>query len=130
MTMTIVGIGLDLVRIDRIRAITERWQERFLRRLYTEAERRYCYRHASPYASLAGRFAAKEAVLKALGTGWSAGVSWLDIQILNSPAGRPVATVGGRAADLLREAGVTGIHVSLSHDAEYAIAEALLTTDG
>lgn len=127
--MKIVGIGLDLVRIDRIRAITERWQERFLRRLYTEAERRYCYRRVSPYASLAGRFAAKEAVLKALGTGWSAGVSWLDIQVLNDPAGRPVATVAGRAADLLREAGVTGIHVSLSHDAEYAIAEAVLTKE-
>src|SRR5881397_1714027 len=82
----------------------------------------------SPYASLAGRFAVKEAILKALGTGWSAGVRWSDIQVLNDSAGRPVATVHGRVGALVREAGVTGIHVSLSHDAEYAIAEAVLTS--
>ena len=127
--MKIVGIGLDLVRIARIRAITERWQERFLQRLYTDAERQYCFRLSSPYASLAGRFAVKEAILKALGTGWSAGVRWSDIQVLNDSAGRPVATVHGRVGALVREASVTGIHVSLSHDAEYAIAEAVLTSD-
>ena len=119
----------DLVRIARIRAITDRWQERFLQRLYTDAERQYCFRLTSPYASLAGRFAVKEAILKALGTGWSAGVRWVDIQVLNDSTGRPVATVDGRVGALMREAGVTGIHVSLSHDAEYAIAEAVLTKD-
>ncbi|MDA2911160.1 MAG: holo-ACP synthase [Nitrospirales bacterium] len=127
--MAIVGIGLDLVRIARIRSLTERWQERFLNRLYTDEERHYCFRRALPYASLAGRFAAKEAILKALGTGWSVGVRWLDIQVLNDSAGRPVATVYGRVADLTREHHVTGIHVSLSHDDEYAIAEAVLTND-
>lgn len=127
--MRIIGIGLDLVSIDRIRALTERWQDRLLRRLYTEGERRYCLERASPYASLAGRFAAKEAVLKALGTGWSNGVSWLDIQVLNDHAGRPVAAVDGRVAALFREAGISGVHISLSHDAHYAIAEAILTSD-
>jgi holo-[acyl-carrier protein] synthase len=127
--MAIVGIGLDLVRIARIQAIAERWQDRFLRRLYTEEERRLSSRRTSPYSFLAGRFAAKEAILKALGTGWSAGIRWLDIQVLNDATGRPVATVDGRARTLMREAGITGILISLSHDGEYAIAEALLTRD-
>lgn len=127
--MTIVGIGLDLVKIDRVRAIAERWQARFLDRLYTEAERRYCLARPAPYASLAGRFAAKEAVLKALGTGWSDGISWHDIQVLNDRTGRPRATVSGRVKTLMKRAGVTNIHVSLSHDTDYAVAEAVLTKD-
>ncbi len=128
--MRIVGIGLDLVKIERIRALADRWQERFLARLYTEAERRYCFDRASPYASLAGRFAAKEAVLKAIGTGWSAGISWQDIQVLNDGSGKPVALVQGRTGALLQEAGVTDIHISLSHDADYAIAQVVLTQEG
>jgi holo-[acyl-carrier protein] synthase len=127
--MRIVGIGLDLVKIERIRALADRWQERFLERLYTEAERRYCFDRASPYASLAGRFAAKEAVLKAIGTGWSAGISWQDIQVLNDGSGKPVAHVQGRAGALLQETGVTDIHISLSHDADYAIAQVVLTKE-
>jgi len=125
----ICGIGIDIVRIDRIRAIAKRWQARFLDRLYTEAERRYCLARPSPYASFAGRFAAKEAVLKALGTGWADGVSWHDIQVLNDRAGRPRTTVSGRVKTLMKRAGVTDIHVSLSHDTDYAVAEAVLTKD-
>lgn len=127
--MRIIGIGLDLVKIERIRALAERWRERFLERLYTEAERRYCFERVSPYASLAGRFAAKEAILKAMGTGWSAGISWQDIQVVNDRSGKPVAQVQGRAGALLREAGVTDIHISLSHDADYAIAQVVLTKE-
>ena len=127
--MHIFGIGLDLVKISRVQAMIERWQDRFLLRLYTDAERELSAKRTSPYAFLAGRFAAKEAVLKALGTGWSNGVSWLDIQVLNDMNGRPVATVEGRTAALVREAGITGIYVSLSHDADYAIAEAVLTKE-
>jgi holo-[acyl-carrier protein] synthase len=127
--MSIVGIGVDLVKIARIQALAERWQDRFLHRIYTDAERRACLERASPYASLAGRFAAKEAVLKALGTGWSEGLSWRDIQILNDGRGRPVVSVQGKADVLVRSAGVTQIHVSLSHDADYAIAQAILTAD-
>lgn len=127
--MTIVGIGLDLVKVDRVRALAERWQDRFLSRLYTEAERQACLKKAAPYASLAARFAAKEAVLKALGTGWSEGISWRDIQVLNDRTGRPQATVTGRVRTLMRRAGVTGIHLSLSHDADYAVAQAVLVKD-
>lgn len=122
----IVGIGLDLVKIDRVRAIAERWKARFLDRLYTPAERRYCMARPSPYASLAGRFAAKEALLKALGTGWSGGIRWHDIQVLNDRSGRPRATVSGRVKTLLKRAGVTDIHLSLSHDTDYAVAQVVL----
>lgn len=127
--MPIVGIGLDLVKIARVEAIARRWQGRFLQRVYTEDERRVSFSRAWPYASLAGRFAAKEAMLKALGTGWTAGVSWQDIQVLNDIQGRPIATVQGRTATLAQQAGVTCIHVSLSHDGDYAIAEVILTND-
>jgi len=125
----IVGIGVDLVNIDRVRVIAERWRERFLSRLYTDAERRDCLARPSPYASLAGRLAAKEAVLKALGTGWSDGIRWRDIQVLNDRSGCPHATVSGRVQALMLRAGVTGIHVSVSHDADYAVAQAVLTND-
>ncbi|MEP6887661.1 MAG: holo-ACP synthase [Nitrospirales bacterium] len=127
--MSIVGIGLDLVNIARLEAIARRWQDRFLQRVYTEDERRASFGRAWPYASLAGRFAAKEAMLKALGTGWSSGVSWQDIQVLNEAGGRPVATVQGRTGVLVQQAGVTRIHVSLSHDGGYAIAEVILTDE-
>ncbi len=127
--MRIVGIGLDLVNIPRVRAMTERWQDRFLTRLFTAQERTYCLQKASPYASLAGRFAAKEAVLKALGTGWANGIRWTEIQVLNDRGGRPVATADGRVGSLLRDAGVTDIQISLSHDTDYAIAEAILVAD-
>lgn len=128
--MKIVGIGLDLVKISRVRDLAETWQDRFLDRVYSPAERDDCLRRAAPYASLAGRFAAKEAILKALGTGWARGIRWQDIQVLNDGTGRPRAVVGGRAGALLREAGVTAVHVSLSHDTDYAVAEAILTSDG
>jgi holo-[acyl-carrier protein] synthase len=127
--MSIVGIGLDLVNIARVEAMARRWQDRFLERVYTEDERRSSFGRPSPYASLAGRFAAKEAMLKALGTGWSGGVSWQDIQVLNEMGGRPVATVQGRTGILAQQAGVTRIHVSLSHDGDYAIAEVILTNE-
>jgi holo-[acyl-carrier protein] synthase len=127
--MTIVGIGVDLVSVDRVRAITQRWQDRFLERVYSDAERQDCFRRTVPYASLAGRFAAKEAILKALGVGWAAGVRWRDVQVLNDAKGRPVARVHGRVRSLIEDAGITHIHVSLSHDGSYAMAQAILTRE-
>ncbi|MBM4119970.1 MAG: holo-ACP synthase [Nitrospira sp.] len=126
----IVGIGLDLVKIDRVRTIADRWKARFLDRLYTPTERRACMKKASPYASLAGRFAAKEALLKALGIGWADGVRWRDIEVLNDRSGRPRATVSGRVKTLMTRAGVTDIQLSLSHDTDYAVAQVVLTKDG
>ncbi len=125
--MKIIGIGLDLVSIPRMRAITERWRDQFLTRLFTQAERDYCLKRAAPYASLAARFAAKEAVLKALGTGWTGGIRWVDIQVVNDASGKPTAQVSGRVKELMAGLGATRIHVSLAHEAEYAIAEVMLT---
>lgn len=125
--MTIVGIGLDLVQIARVQSIAERWRDRFLSRVYTDRERAECLARVSPYASLAGRFAVKEAVLKALGTGWSGGISWRDIEITRTADGRPVAATSGRVHELMQAAGVRDIHISLSHDAEYAVGQAILT---
>jgi holo-[acyl-carrier protein] synthase len=127
--MKIIGIGLDLIRIDRVRLLAERWKDRFLQRVFTETERRYCFGCSSPYPSLAARFAVKEAVLKALGTGWSQGVRWLDIEVRNDAAGRPLVSVGGRTQQLLFQRGATQIHISLSHDGDYAVGEAILTGD-
>jgi len=125
--VTIVGVGLDLVQIARVQSIAERWHDRFLNRVYTERERDECLARVSPYASLAGRFAVKEAVLKALGTGWSGGISWRDIEITRTSDGRPVAATSGRVRELMQAAGVRDIHISLSHDAEYAVGQAILT---
>jgi holo-[acyl-carrier protein] synthase len=127
--MKIIGVGLDLVSIPRIRSITERWRDQFLTRLFTQAERDYCLRRAAPYASLAARFAAKEAVLKALGTGWTAGIRWVDIQVVNDSTGKPTAQVSGRVKELMAGLGATTIHVSLAHEADYAIAEVVLTAE-
>src|SRR5579884_2319668 len=128
--MSILGVGIDIVHIPRLRLIAERWQDKFLGRVYTEAERSIVRRRAAPYASLAGRFAAKEAILKALGTGWSDGISWRDIEVLNDAAGKPVATVSGKTSALMARAGVTEIHLTLAHDTDYAIAQVILTDDG
>lgn len=127
--MKVIGIGLDLVSIPRIRAMTERWRDQFLTRLFTEAEREYCLRRAAPYASLAARFAAKEAVLKALGTGWTGGIRWVDIQVINDQSGKPVAHVSGRVREIMAGLGATRVHLSLAHEADYAIAEAMVTAD-
>ena len=127
--MKIIGIGLDLVRVDRVRTAAERWKDRFINRVFTETERRYCFERSSPYASLAARFAVKEAVLKALGTGWSQGIRWVDIEVRNDSSGRPSAKIGGRTEQLLRERGATSIHISLSHDGDYAVGEAVLMAD-
>ena len=124
--MTIIGIGIDLVHIPRIQSLLERWESRFLERLFTDAEQRQCLTRSVPYASLAGRFAVKEALLKALGTGWAGGIAWRDIEVVNAPSGQPIATVHGRVQTLMNQMGATQILVSLSHDKDYAIAQVIL----
>ncbi|HUI44947.1 MAG TPA: holo-ACP synthase [Nitrospirota bacterium] len=121
----IIGIGVDLVKIDRIdRAGKSRVG--FLERVFTENEREYCSRQKFPAQHYAGRFAAKEAVLKAIGTGWSAGVKWTDMEILHGEGGGPIVNVSGRVKDLMDLKGVKQILLSYSHDEGYAVAQVVL----
>ncbi len=117
----ILGIGIDLVEVGRIeRALLK--GDRFTRRLYTAAEIAYCTRHKEPARHFAARFAAKEAGMKALGTGWSNGVGWRDFEVRLDPRGRPLLTITGRAAELAKAMGTTHSVVSLAHDGGMATA--------
>jgi holo-[acyl-carrier protein] synthase len=112
----ITGIGIDLVENARIRGSLERFGDRFLSRIYTEAEKEYCNKSASPAIHFAARFAAKEAAFKALGTGWSAGVKWKDIEVKRLPSGKPELHLHGEALAIATSQGATRFHVSLTHD--------------
>lgn len=121
----IVGIGTDIVSVERIRAAIERHGERFLQKIFTPAEVEYCGARRRKFEHLAGRFAAKEAVLKALGTGASGGATLKDVEVTSDAAGRPAATLHGDTLRLAREQGITGLHVSISHVEEFATAVAV-----
>lgn len=121
----IAGIGIDLIEIHRMKAAIE--SPLFVQRIFTPAEKEYCEgRGRQNAASYAARFAAKEAVMKALGTGLSGGGTWHDIEVLPDSLGKPVMKLTGVFGQLANEMGVTCIHVSLSHAREYATAQVLL----
>ena len=120
--MRIVGIGVDATEIERILAIYERNREAFLARVYTPREREYCMAKKNFGESLAARWAAKEAVMKALGTGWAQGVAWNDIETLNLPTGAPTLELSGGALDVARKLGVVEWKISLTHTKSEAIA--------
>jgi holo-[acyl-carrier protein] synthase len=122
----IVAIGIDLVEIARIEEVFARRGDRFRARVFTDDEIIYCERRASKFASYAARFAAKEATMKALGTGWSEGVGWMDIEVVSGPNGAPALQLHRRALERLREIGATKAHVSLTHSGSLAMAEVLL----
>jgi len=123
--MSVVGHGVDLVECRRIGEIWRRHGEAFLRRVYTPAERAYCLDCRAPVVRLAGRWAAKEAVLKALGTGWRGGIEFVDIEVLPDGLGRPHVQLRGRTADLARTLGISHMLVSISHTEDYALASAI-----
>lgn len=122
----IVGTGIDIAEVPRIRQAIERFGDRFLRRIYTAGEIRYCDSKANRIERYAARFAAKEAAMKALGTGWSHGVRWRDCEVARLPSGRPTITFHGRAGEIAAKLGVRNAALSLSHTAEQAIAQVLL----
>lgn len=121
----VAGIGVDLVHVPRIRRAIERWQERFLERVFTAEEVAYARRRRDPAEHLAARFAAKEATLKALGTGLSLGVRWREVEVRRVRGEPPRLVLSGRTAALGAARGVRAFHVSLAHDGEYAIAQVL-----
>ncbi len=122
----IVGSGIDLAEIGRIQTSMDRYGQRFLGRVYTSAEQAYCLRKRKAAESFAARFAAKEAGAKALGTGISFGVSWLEIEVVRESSGRPTLRFHGRAAQIAALLGVTRAALSITHTAELAMASVVL----
>ena len=122
----IIGTGIDIAEVPRIRQSIERFGDRFLRRIYSPGEIRYCDSKANRVERYAARFAAKEATMKALGTGWSHGVRWRDWEVVRLPGGRPTITFHGKAGEIAARLGVKNAALSLSHTAEQAIAQVIL----
>jgi holo-[acyl-carrier protein] synthase len=122
----IVGIGTDLAEVERIGASIERWGDRFLNRVFTPGEQRYASTKANAAERFAARFAAKEAGMKAIGTGWRAGVTWQDFEIVNERSGRPVLRLSGAALKFSRQLGAKRVSVSLTHTSEVAFAVVIL----
>jgi holo-[acyl-carrier protein] synthase len=122
----IVGTGIDLVEIDRIHHAIQRFGPRFLNRVYTSAEQAYCLRKRKSAESFAARFAAKEAGAKALGTGISFGVSWLEFEVVREFSGRPILRFHGRAAQIAARLGVARAALSLTHTGALAQASVVL----
>jgi holo-[acyl-carrier protein] synthase len=122
----ILGSGIDLVEIRRIQQSLERYGQRFLDRVYTSAEQAYCLRKRKAAESLAARFAAKEAGAKALGTGISRGVNWLEIEVTREPGGRPTLHFHGRAAEIAARMGVVHAALSITHTADLSMANVIL----
>ena len=123
--MEIVAHGIDLVDCPRIEQMIERHGERFIRRVFTDAEQAYAEANKNEVEKLAGRFAAKEAVLKLMGTGWRGKIAWTDIEIINNAAGQPEVTLGGEVRKIADKLGIKHISVSITHTANFAIASAV-----
>jgi holo-[acyl-carrier protein] synthase len=117
-----IRVGIDIVELARMRSVIERFRERFLRRIFTEAEIAFCVTRSDPYQSYGVRFAAKEAILKALGTGKSGGIRWKDMEILDDEHSRPCAQLYGKVRQLTKGK----LHLSLSHTSTLAIAVCIL----
>jgi len=122
----IVGTGIDIVEVARIAAAVGRFGERFLDRVFTATEIRYCWSKQNAMERFAARFAAKEAAFKAIGTGWRHGVTWKDIEVGREPGGRPTICYAGKAAEFAAKLGMRRASLSLSHTAEQAIAYVIL----
>jgi len=123
--MEIVAHGIDLVDCPRIEKMLKQHGQRFTDRVFTATERAYAEANKNSIEKLAGRFAAKEAVLKLMGTGWQGKIAWTDIEIINNPAGQPEVTLGGEVKKLAQQLGIGHISVSITHTANFAIASAV-----
>jgi len=122
----IVGLGVDMEEVSRIREVISRHGRIFLDRIFTSAEVAYCERHRDPAERYAARFAAKEATMKALGTGWSKGVRWRDIEVTRKPGGRPTIVLHGIAREHADQLGARHLSLSLTHTGNFALAEVIL----
>jgi len=124
----IIGIGYDMVEVQRIESVLSRWGDRFEKRVFTPQELEYCGNKENRFQRLASRFAVKEAVFKALGTGWQRGVGWTEIAVTNNDLGKPSVTLSGRTKQLSQQMGVRNIFVSMTHTSNYGAAQIILTS--
>jgi len=122
----IVGTGVDLAEVPRIQASIERYGDKFIQRIYTPAEIAYVERKANKYERYAARFAAKEAAMKAIGTGWRRGVRWQDFEVANLPSGKPTLRLYGAAARHAAKLGVKNVSLSITHTAQLGMAHVIL----
>lgn len=126
--MQVIGHGIDLADTHRVAALIERHGERFLTRVFSAAERRYCEANAKRRMEhYAARFAAKEATLKAIGTGWTRGIAWTDVEVVRQPSGQPALRVHGKVAEIATQLGVTSWVISISHTETTAMASVIAT---
>jgi holo-[acyl-carrier protein] synthase len=121
----IVGMGVDIAEVPRIQSAIERHGEPFLRRVFTPGERSYCDQFKNKYERYAGRFAAKEAAMKALGTGWRRGVRWVDFEVVRESGGRPTIALHGEAAKIASHMGVHRVSLSITHTESQALAQVI-----
>jgi holo-[acyl-carrier protein] synthase len=126
----IVGTGIDIADVGRIKESIDRYGAHFTNRVYTPAEVEYCHRFKNAAERYAAAFAAKEAAFKALGTGWRQGIRWLDVEVTHLPSGKPELALCGRARELAEAMRVTRVQVSLSHTGVYAVAQVIFESDG
>ena len=123
--MNLVGHGIDIIEVSRISAMRDEHADRFLERCFTPGERAYAESSRRRDEHLAARFAAKEAVLKAIGTGWRDGIAWTDVEVVVLPSGQPTLRLHGKAAEVAEQLGIRKWSVSLSHTENYAVASAI-----
>ena len=121
----ISGLGVDIAEVDRIQAAIERHGAAYLRRVFTTQEREYCEQFKNRYERYAGRFAAKEAAMKALGTGWRRGVRWVDLEVVREIGGRPSLALSGEAGEIAKRLGVKHVALSITHTATQALAQVI-----
>src|SRR5271163_1287630 len=121
----IVGMGIDVAEVKRIASVIESQKERFLQRVYTPAEAAYCEQFKNRAERFAGRFAAKEAAMKALGTGWARGVRWVDIEVLREPSGKPTLNLLGETRAIADRLRVRNISLSITHSGDMALAQVI-----
>ena len=122
----IIGTGIDIVNIERIGQLMKRWGDHFLSRVYTEREISRCQRRSRPSECFAIRFAAKEAFLKAIGSGLRNGIQWTDIEVENDPMGKPLLSLHRRAKEVFQTCRIERTYLTLSHDRPFAVAHVLL----
>lgn len=123
--MSVLGHGIDLIENERVERVWKQHPDRFLSRILTPLERAYCEKMKNPVPHIAGRFAAKEAVLKMIGTGWRGQIAWTDIEIENDPSGQPRVTLSGHTLIVARRIGIGRVMLSITHTDKYAAASAI-----